>query len=271
MSNSAYCKRWQRVNKYNMPTKGYPVKVCPGCGAIFQPRTKCQVFHAKACGVAHKYRIKRQETKTRKAQWRDRHAPIEEGAILRIPLSGRFEGQFAIIDNTPKNRELVSEKVFSCDHYGYPTTTSNDGRTIHLHHLVYGKPNGQNVIDHINGDKLDSRLCNLREVSRSTNNFNQPERRHNTSGKTGVYREGSKWVAQISKNKVNYNLGRFDNFEDAVEAREHAERLLYGHKNSNPLDNRSSNLRVMTKTANAGRREDSRLKGSKRSARRKRR
>lgn len=36
------------------------------------------------------------------------------------------------------------------------------------------------------------------------------------------------------------------------------------HKNSNPRDNRSSNLRVMSKSANAGRREDSRKRGSKR-------
>lgn len=43
------------------------------------------------------------------------------------------------------------------------------------------------------------------------------------------------------------------------------------HKNSNPMDNRASNLRVMSRSANAGRREDSRLKGSKRSARRKKR
>jgi len=43
------------------------------------------------------------------------------------------------------------------------------------------------------------------------------------------------------------------------------------HRNSNPMDNRASNLRVMSRSANAGRREDSRLKGSKRSARRKKR
>lgn len=43
------------------------------------------------------------------------------------------------------------------------------------------------------------------------------------------------------------------------------------HRNSNPLDNRPSNLRVMSRSANAGRKEDSRLKGSKRSARRRKR
>ena len=36
------------------------------------------------------------------------------------------------------------------------------------------------------------------------------------------------------------------------------------HKNSNPRDNSSSNLRVMSKSANAGRRENSRKRGSKR-------
>lgn len=36
------------------------------------------------------------------------------------------------------------------------------------------------------------------------------------------------------------------------------------HRNSNPRDNSSSNLRVMSKSKNAGRREDSRRKGSKR-------
>lgn len=41
------------------------------------------------------------------------------------------------------------------------------------------------------------------------------------------------------------------------------------HINSNPRDSRASNIRVISRSANAGRREDSRLKGSKRSARRK--
>lgn len=41
------------------------------------------------------------------------------------------------------------------------------------------------------------------------------------------------------------------------------------HIDSNPRHNSSSNIRVLSRSANAGRREDSRLKGSKRSARRK--
>ena len=43
------------------------------------------------------------------------------------------------------------------------------------------------------------------------------------------------------------------------------------HKNSNPRDNRASNLRVVSRHINRAKRENSRLKGSKRSARRKNR
>ena len=43
------------------------------------------------------------------------------------------------------------------------------------------------------------------------------------------------------------------------------------HRDSNPLNNSASNLRVVSRSFNAGRKEDSRLKGSKRSARRKKR
>ena len=43
------------------------------------------------------------------------------------------------------------------------------------------------------------------------------------------------------------------------------------HINSNPRDNRASNIRVLSRSTNAGRRENSRLKGSKRSARRRQR
>lgn len=43
------------------------------------------------------------------------------------------------------------------------------------------------------------------------------------------------------------------------------------HRNSNPRDNDASNLRVVSRHTNRAKREDSRLKGSKRSARRKKR
>lgn len=271
IKNERRWREYQRVNRYGMPPEGWPLKTCPGCGVVFRPNNRRQIYHTKACGVAYKYRLRREETAKKREQYiRDRVAYVD-GDVIKIPLSGRYLGSVAIIDNTPKNQELIAGRIFSCDAYGYPMTRIEE-KSIHLHHIVFGKPTGRNVVDHINGDKLDCRLCNLREVDRSTNNFNQPPRRHNTSGKTGVYKgkrsNGEEyWYARIYKQKVQYNLGIFENFEDAVAAREVAELELYGditYADSNPRNSAKSNLRVVSRTFNRSRKENSRRRGSRR-------
>lgn len=89
-------------------------------------------------------------------------------------------------------------------------------------------------IDHLNHDKQDNRLPNLRLAPQAENAKNANKRSDNTSGVTGVYwsRSRKKWVAQIglpgAKTKP---LGRYALFEDAVAARKAAE-LEYGfHEN----------------------------------------
>ena len=69
----------------------------------------------------------------------------------------------------------------------------------------------------INRDNSDNRLANLQEATRAEINRNKLMYSNNTSGENGVYldKETGKWRAQI-KNKP---LGRFDNFNEAVEVR----------------------------------------------------
>jgi len=52
--------------------------------------------------------------------------------------------------------------------------------------------------------------------------------KNNTSGHTGVQKRGNKWAAVITFKKHNYYLGSFDQYEDAVKAREEAEEKLHG-------------------------------------------
>lgn len=73
-------------------------------------------------------------------------------------------------------------------------------------------------IDHINGDKLDNRIRNLREASRAENCRNKGITRANTSGFKGVYWDRSrlKWAAVIrDREGKQINLGAFSSPETA--------------------------------------------------------
>jgi len=90
---------------------------------------------------------------------------------------------------------------------------------------VYGTEPEQ--IDHINRDRADNRITNLRSVSRSVNMRNISLRSDNKSGHHGVRFIGGpneRWEVTISKTGGGERrLGRFSSFEEAVAARRKAE------------------------------------------------
>lgn len=86
-------------------------------------------------------------------------------------------------------------------------------------------------IDHINGNKADNRISNLRCATRVKNSRNHKGRSTNTSGCTGVSfkKSNGKWQAVIGDGHGKYKLlGYFLNYEDAVNARKQAEKE-YGY------------------------------------------
>ena len=88
-------------------------------------------------------------------------------------------------------------------------------------------------IDHINQDRSDNRISNLREVSQSVNTKNQPRRKNNTLF-NGVYKNkqrGGKYKAHIRVSGKLIHLGYFNVLKDAINARIHANRLYGFHKN----------------------------------------
>jgi hypothetical protein len=97
---------------------------------------------------------------------------------------------------------------------------------------MYGEwPNHE--IDHINGDSLDNRICNLRDVTSQGNNRNMSLAKTNTSGVCGVRykKDRSKWVALITLNNRQTHLGYYQDFFEAVCARKSAERKYGFHEN----------------------------------------
>lgn len=78
--------------------------------------------------------------------------------------------------------------------------------------LTHGEwPDGE--VDHINGNRLDDRLCNLRVVDRAGNSQNQ-RRAHadnNSCGLLGVTwnRQHKKWQAKLQARKIRHHIGYF--------------------------------------------------------------
>lgn len=81
-------------------------------------------------------------------------------------------------------------------------------------------------IDHINHNRSDNRLNNLREVTHVENGHNISKKTNNTTGYTGVvyHKATGKWLAQIMINGKNKYLGLFSTIEEAVEKRKEAEK-----------------------------------------------
>ncbi len=112
---------------------------------------------------------------------------------------------------------------------------SVNGKTYPVHRIIWVYMFGvvPNEIDHINGNGLDNRLCNLRNVDRSENCRNQRLFRTSTSGYTGVCwcKKTKKWMAYIKVNQKNINLGRYNDKKLAIKARSEAN-IKYGfHRN----------------------------------------
>lgn len=91
--------------------------------------------------------------------------------------------------------------------------------------MATGWDAGMFEIDHINGNRSDNRISNLRMVDSATNSKNAALRKNNTSGYVGVYfnKKAKRWMARIYANKKWFYLGGFKNKEDAVAARAAAE------------------------------------------------
>lgn len=77
------------------------------------------------------------------------------------------------------------------------------------------------IIDHIDGDKLNNKIDNLREVTHSENIYNSKKRTDNTSGKVGVSFkvDKNKWKAYYNQDGKQIHLGYFETLDEAVKAR----------------------------------------------------
>jgi hypothetical protein len=120
-------------------------------------------------------------------------------------------------------RALKGAKAGSTRKDGY-VRINVDGKSYLAHRLIWlwhGKELIQGLeLDHINGNKSDNRIENLRQATRLQNEYNKPKR--------GYRFESGKWRMRMKINGKNKHLGMFDTEEQAKEFYNLAAELVHG-------------------------------------------
>lgn len=131
-----------------------------------------------------------------------------------------------IIDTKGRTTEVIvdTDKVEHLKHYsfrlngnGYIKTKQN----IYLHQLIYGDTNNMEI-DHINRNKLDNRLCNLRLCTHKDNCKNRMKTE--LQGITKLKRLKSK-PYQVRVNNKHY--GYYSTLEEAIVIRNKLYKDIY--------------------------------------------
>jgi hypothetical protein len=131
----------------------------------------------------------------------------------------RWAGKVAGTDHGAGYREITIDYMRCLSHRIAWLVTTGDWPTAE--------------IDHINGNRADNRIANLRDVTNAENRRNMAMRSDNTSGNVGIrwHKQVGKWQSRIYVKGREIHLGLFTDLADAIAARKAAE-ILYGfHSN----------------------------------------
>ena len=127
----------------------------------------------------------------------------QQELLLRMKKNYTYDAKSGRLTSSRLGRTIRGGKR---DKRGYLCIHCNiDKRRIYVsvHHAVWAVCKGrwpEQQIDHINGNKRDNRIENLREVSASENNMNvlHPWKPNVETGLTGVYKHGSGYRIKVA-------------------------------------------------------------------------
>ncbi len=144
-----------------------------------------------------------------------------------IPLS---RGMVAIVDAS--DYVMLSKSKWFVNGDKWPYAMRHKPGTFHrqilMHRLVVGAKDGD-IVDHINGNSLDNRKCNLR-ICTNAQNIANGKSRGGTSKFKGVHLTKSRkpWRASIMQARKKYNLGNYMTEAEAAKAYDRSARERFG-------------------------------------------
>jgi hypothetical protein len=111
------------------------------------------------------------------------------------------------------------------------TTLSGEKKNHSIHRLIWMMVYGVNPtnIDHIDGNKLNNRISNLREVTHQQNMMNRKKRVDSNNAYKGIYKVKNTWVAEIWFMNKRHYLGSFKTDHEAGLAYQEAAKKFYGN------------------------------------------
>lgn len=130
------------------------------------------------------------------------------------------------------NARYANKEAFTCESHGYRAGRIYDVM-MKAHRVAWAIHVGAwpvDCIDHVNGDRSDNRIANLREATKAQNSMNQAGGRGGKSKLKGIswFSARNKWKAEIRYNGKRKFLGHFDCEKDAYAAYCKASSELHG-------------------------------------------
>lgn len=152
----------------------------------------------------------------------------------------------------PDGSDLIIDEEDVCkirDYYwwdngvGYVLTRDRKTKEkIQIHRFILGLTKDSHItVDHINRNKHDNRKSNLRLVTQHQNAMNNPMKKNNSTGFTGVWYDKSaeKFCAKIMYKYKGIALGRSFDPKECAQMYNYAAKLLFGdfrgYKNDVPV------------------------------------
>lgn len=168
--------------------------------------------HTKSCGCYHDLISKERMLKNSKKYLQNKKPKqiikneiIEKEEYIIMLCSNK-----EVLIDKEDYEKIKNKRWYSSNNY------CSDNKGLFLHRFIMKAKKGQ-IVDHINGNKLDNRKSNLRFVTKSQNAQNR-KCKGITYDKTR-----KKWSVYIVANKKRYYIGRYETECEALEARKQAE------------------------------------------------